>query len=454
MTNGRIALFDPNGETRRLLDAMDVACWSVDANTDLSTADTLIVGKSALTVNGPAPDIGRVRDGLKVIVFEQTAEVLEKRLGFRVTEYGLRQVFPRIDGHPILAGIGPEHLHDWRGEATILPPRLSYQMRPRYGPTVQWCDIPVTRVWRCGNRGNVASVLIEKPARGNFLPILDGGYGLQYSPLLEYREGQGMVLFCQLDVTGRSEADPAGESLARNLFQYVSSWKPAPRRTVVYAGDPAGIRHLESAGISVNADEGANLLTDHQVLVVGPGGGRKLAARASAIADWLPAGGNVLAIGLDEAEANTFLPFKVRMKKAEHIAAGFDPFDAHSLLAGVGPADVHNRDPRELPLITAGATIIGDGVLARAEGVPAVFCQLVPWQFDDYGGKPNVKRTYRRASFLVSRLLANMGVNGATPVLARFQTPVVAASPERRWRDGLYLDQPEEWDDPYRFFRW
>ena len=24
----------------------------------------------------------------------------------------------------------------------------------------------------------------------------------------------------------------------------------------------------------------------------------------------------------------------------------------------------------------------------------------------------------------------------------------------RRWLDGLYLDVPEEWDDPYRFFRW
>ncbi len=233
-------------------------------------------------------------------------------------------------------------------------------------------------------------------------------------------------------MTGRTETDPAAESLTRNILQYVSTWKPAPGRKVVYAGDPAGIRHLESAGIAVDAYEGANLSPTDQVLVVGPGGGRKLAARAPAIADWLKAGGNVLAIGLDEQDANAFLPFKVRMKKAEHISADFDPFDARSLLAGVGPADVHNRDPRELPLITAGATVIGDGVLARAEGVNVVFCQLVPWQFD-YGEKPNVKRTYRRTSFLVSRLLANMGVDGDTPVLARFQTPVAAAPPERRW---------------------
>ena len=82
-----------------------------------------------------------------------------------------------------------------------------------------------------------------------------------------------------------------------------------------------------------------------------------------------------------------------------------------------------------------------------------VFCQLVPWEFD-YSKRYNLKRTYRRASFLVSRLLANMGAAGTTPVLTRFSSAVSAAKPERRWLDGLYLDQPEEWDDPYRFFRW
>jgi hypothetical protein len=32
--------------------------------------------------------------------------------------------------------------------------------------------------------------------------------------------------------------------------------------------------------------------------------------------------------------------------------------------------------------------------------------------------------------------------------------PVAPPSTEGRWSQGLYLDQPEEWDDPYRFFRW
>ena len=65
----------------------------------------LLIGKGALTVDGPAPALKRVRDGLKVVVFEQTAEALEKRLGFRVEEYGLRQVWPRVPDSPLLAGL-------------------------------------------------------------------------------------------------------------------------------------------------------------------------------------------------------------------------------------------------------------------------------------------------------------------------------------------------------------
>ena len=90
------------------------SAWSEIVDADLSGYDLLIIGKEALTPGGPGPDLRRVRDGLKVVVFEQTATVLEKRLGFRVTEYGLREVFPRVPDHPILAGL-ENGLHDWRG---------------------------------------------------------------------------------------------------------------------------------------------------------------------------------------------------------------------------------------------------------------------------------------------------------------------------------------------------
>jgi hypothetical protein len=617
----RVALFDPKGESAKLLDGMGVRYQAVDAGADLSAYDTLIVGKAALTPDGPAPDIARVRDGLKVVMFEQTADVLEKRFGFRVEEYGLRWVFKRVPDHPLLAGIADEQLGNWRGEATILPPRLNYKPSPKFygAPGIEWCGINVPRLWRCGNRGNVASVLIEKPACGDFLPILDGGYSIQYSSLMQYREGKGMVLFCQMDVTGRTEDDPAAQTLARNIVSYASAWKPSPVRQVLYVGGPPGRLHLERAGILAAAYDGGKLSPD-QVLVVGAGGGQKLATNAGAVGEFLKGGGNLLAVGLDEQEANAFLPAKVQMKVAEHIAAYFEPFGRDSLLAGVSPADVHNKDPKDLPLVSGGATVIGDGVLGQAGDAKVVFCQLtpygvgsaqgseasfavsaedaadgkqsalltlgfssdaqfgqevvkagevgksytfavllkaegaavpvhleierpaspwdralkapdvlvapgewtevhatfkvevpfpegwfaylscaqggacfradavrlyegeyVPWKAAGAGQEPgtaqnlianpsfeagaapwrftyneqyNLRRTYRRASFLVTRLLANMGAACATPVLERFHSPVDMSKAEKRWLAGLYVDVPIEWDDPYRFFCW
>jgi hypothetical protein len=439
----KIALFDPKGETARLATALGVKCQTVEANADLAGFDLLLIGKAALTTDGAAPDLSRVRDGLRVVIFEQTADVLEHRFGFRVQEYGLRNVFKRIPDHPALAGLDIENLRDWSGEATLLPPKLNYKISNKFwgSPEVKWCGMPAPRFWRVGSRGNVASVLIEKPACGDFLPIVDGGFGLQYSPLMEYREGKGLVVFCQMDVSGRSEPDAAAETLTRNLLQHVSAWQPATARTVLYAGDPAGKVHLEKTGLAPVAYEGGNLSVD-QVLVVGPGGGQKLAASAPAIAAWLKAGGNLLAIGLDEADANAILPFKVSTKKIEHINAFFEPFGSKSLMAGVGPADVRCNEPCELPLISGGASVAGDGVLAQAESAHVVFCQMAPWQFQ-YKVPYHLKRTFRSASFLVNRLLSNMGACGASPILSRAQGT-----------NGLYADQPEDWDDPYRYFGW
>jgi hypothetical protein len=412
----KIALFDPKGETAKLLQGVGVTFDRVDARADLTPYAILIVGKGAMTVDGAAPDLTRVRAGLKAVVFEQTADVLEKRLGFRIAEYGLRQVFRRVPDHPLLAALDGQHLRDWRGAATTSAPRLAYKIAPQFNnvPSVEWAGIPVTRVWRNGNRGNVASVLIETPPTGDFLPILDGGYALQYSPLLVYREGRGMVLFCQMDVTGRTESDPAAKTLARNILEFTANWQPGPERTV---------------------------------LVVRPG-----TPRNPQIGELLRSGVRVLAIGLDAEEANSLLPVHVSTEKKEHIATYFPPFPAASPFAGISPAEVHNRAPRQLPLITGGATVVGDGVLASAENGSIVFCQIDPAQFENWGEQINLKRTFRRVSCLTARLLANLGAAAQTPLLRQFAKPVQPG--DKRWLDGLYLDVPEEWDDPYRFFRW
>ena len=187
------------------------------------------------------------------------------------------------------------------------------------------------------------------------------------------------------------------------------------------------------------------------MLILGPDS-RTLSPHKETVGDFLKAGGRLLAIGLTQDDVDGATPLGVSMTQAEHINAFFNPATVDSPLAGIGPADVHNRAPRALPLVSGGADIVGDGVLAVAPGGNAVFCQLVPWQFD-YRDNFGLKRTFRRAGFLTTRLLANLGVRGQTPLLDRFAAPVQEGEPGR-WLQGLYLDKPQEWDDPYRFFRW
>ena len=160
-----------------------------------------------------------------------------------------------------------------------------------------------------------------------------------------------------------------------------------------------GRRYLEFSGIRVKSYEGGKLPPDHVLIVAAGdgfwprlptvtrtelglivhGGGWNLADSAAAIAEFLKAGGHLLCLGLDEEEARTFLPFKVGMTKAEHIAAFFEPPPASSLLSGVAPSDMHNRDPQKLPLVSSGATVLGDGVLAQAENAHVVFYQFPPY---------------------------------------------------------------------------
>ena len=430
-----LGVYDPAGETTTLLASLGLSGRSVKENADLQGLDVLIVGKGALTIEGGGLDLARVRTGLKVVVFEQSSEVLEKRFGFRVQEYGLRNVFERLM-HPILNGLTDDHLRDWRGESTIVPHQRDYKISSEYNmvPAIMRNGILTPEVWRAGNRGNVASVLIEKPAVGDFLPILDGGYSLQYSPLMEYHEGKGMVMFCQMDVTGRTEGDPAADRLTANLLNYVAAWRPSPEKSISYVGDPAGKNHLELAGFRLSDVKSTS--EANTVLVVGPG---------ADMSGGLPGFGTVLGVGLSQSEVDRWMRFHPPMETREYINSRLQPAPFNSPFAGIASADVFNRDPRSLAVFKGNS-----GVLNVAPDGREILFQLAPWTFDK--SVMNTKRVFRHTSFALSRLVGNLGVHAQTPLLERFGAPVKPG--EQRWLTGFYLDTPVLEDDPYRFFGW
>jgi hypothetical protein len=58
------------------------------------------------------------------------------------------------------------------------------------------------------------------------------------------------------------------------------------------------------------------------------------------------------------------------------------------------------------------------------------------------GAKMNVKRTYRRVSCLLARLLGNMHTAGETKTPQHISAPMVET--DKRWLHSVYLDTPEE----------
>ena len=439
-----VALYDPKDTTKDLLDESGIKYQRVQADNDLKEYGLLIVGRQALSPDGAVPILRGVAGGLKVLILEQDEEVLTRRFGFRINIHGERLAFARAARHPALDGLSEANLHDWRGAATLVPPYLTVDDVEMGDPRWKWCGFPNTRVWRCGNHGNVATIIIEKPDRGDFLPILDCSFDLQYSPLLEYVEGNGRIIFCQLDLTGRTEKEPAAQKLLPNLCRYLDSGRAiAPARRVLYAGGDEGAKLLRDMQVRFEP-LAAQALDETAFLVLGP------KPPAIPVTASVEKGLNVLCLGLSDSDLSALLPGELKVKAAPTVPSLAERLDDPALL-GISNAELHWRTLLAVPALEPAG---GNGnealrVLRKGRGTIAL-CQAAPWMFD-YAKKPYVRTTFRRNSFLVSRLLSNLGASFATA--AAFagdpaQPAATAAAPN--W----YVQQPVAEDDPFRYYRW
>ncbi len=438
----KVLLWDPRGLATPMLRQLGVKAAPLPEGAAPPKDAILVIGRQALALGAPGPDLSAVADGLRVLVFEQDAEVLERRLGFRVNIHGLRRAFTRTPAHPALEGIGPDLLRDWRGAATLVPPHLDIGGVELSDPKWTWCGFENTRVWRCGNRGSVATVLIEKPDRGDWLPLVDGGFDLQYAPLLECVHGKGRIVFCQLDVTARTHDEPVAQNLCANLLRHLDAAKPPPSRPLVFSGNPEGLDLLIKLGLDPSRLDG-NAPSPDALLVLGPG------HRARALDAAIASGTRVLCLGLSAAELAAAFDESAPAQDGPATSAPLRASDP--LLAGISSAELHWRCQPSIaslsdPGDTANPALV---TIARGKG-RIVLCQAAPWMFD-HAKKPYLRTTHRRTTFLVARLLANLGARATCPILDRFAKKPDTDKP---WLEALYLQEPIAEDDPYRYYRW
>lgn len=392
--NSVVGLFDPDGSAAALLERGKIGFRTVKSDADLAGVELLILGRRALD-RLPLHLSGRLKAGLKLMVLEQSIGSLN-RLGLRGTEQGYREVFPLNDEYAVA--------RDWRGSATLLPPYLEVPAFEATNPKWNWNGFDNTRVWRAGNRGCVTQVPLEKPAIGNWNPLLQCGFDLQYTPLAEFREGKGRILFCQLAATGRTECEPQAEDFFLKALSRLDRAEIPPERIVFYAGAPEGEALLASLKVPFHAYAGK--LPENALLVLGPG------AKVPRLSNAVEAGANVLALGLGATELEAVLPGVFQLESGNFVsdyAAGLRDYPEFT---GVGQAELHWRGKMQFdgfPATNPGGRALAVHRIGRGSFVAM---QLPAWKFD---GKEFYNRTtLRRTTFLASRLLANLGAPSDT----------------------------------------
>ena len=362
-------IYDPSGKTTALLAELGVTgLREVELGDPVGDLDVLIVGYKAMSENDALPyNSADVEKGLKVVVFEQELLSLQA-LGFRAVDAVSRYTYPRVKDSSILAGIEDEDLINWRGSGQLLPESLSGDKRG-----TSWPHAP-----HWGNKGSVSSVVIETPTKGAFTPLIECEFDLAYSPLLEWKHGEGEIIYCQLDLTDRiGDEDPVAIKITANLINYMdNAASGSQNKTIRYYGtdeeDEAFLKGLEFELAA--ADLGA-LTVNGDILVVGHNAlGNLSGADIAAIKTYVDDGGAAVVLPQNQASytaaTGNGLGYTAVLNAGTVTKIDPDDIDADPILRGIGPQLLHWRhhlNVETFSSLTGGGASMLDGLMYKVE---------------------------------------------------------------------------------------
>ncbi|MFW5839184.1 MAG: sugar-binding domain-containing protein [Planctomycetota bacterium] len=382
-----VALHDPAGLTGKMLGRLGVETKPAPrGRLDVASMPLLVIGRQALAEGRlwPAGLEAYVRAGGRVLVMAQRPADLAGRMGFRVSGHVQRRVFAVDPDHAVLAGLDEKDLRDWAGAGTLVEPYPQEQPmgphgKPYYG-------------WRWGTDGSVSSAAIEKPHRSGWTPILQCGFDLQYTPLMELSLGKGRVILCQLDLEDAVGQDAAAVRLAANLLDYAASEPLRPVGQAEFSGSHEGAKLLDSLGVvykSTDKPSARGLLLTDDPARFGQHAGPLVVLPQVDPAAWKGVLGKV-----DRFDGSLTRP---------HGAMG----------RGLAASDLRTRVPVESVLIDRAARtleVAADGLLARRRlaGPEHWVAQLDPRRFETQA-RPYLRFTRWRTTRALAQVLANAG---------------------------------------------
>lgn len=402
----RVVLHDPKGKTGPWLEKLGITPEAWKPGTSLKDASLFIIGREALSPGDRMPwTTEDLAQGLRVLVLEQTP-VVWNQLGFQTSEAMPRYVFARDLNSPLMKGLEPEDLINWRGSPNLLP---EYKQARRY----QKLHTP-----KVTNRHAVASVVLEIPQLVGFTPVFQAEFDLAYSPLLEWRYGKGMVSFCTFDFTDRVGDDPAATILAANLLGQSRAPLP-PLREVFYDGDAGGRAVLDQLQVAVSEGglDAARQKPAESLLILSDAG--------KDVSDFVAKGGSVFVFpqGKDQLQAAGFPSEPAQILK---VSSGNQE---NPLLRAIGPNLLRWRDTLDVQAFrpdgeSPGSKVLLGGLLLEQKvgAGQRVFLQAGPAALADRYNDAKDKKTAVQLSVvrlwqLAAQILTNLNAS-PTPAVA------------------------------------
>ncbi|MBI2193185.1 MAG: hypothetical protein HYU36_14490 [Planctomycetes bacterium] len=444
----RVGLIDTVGHTAKLLGQMGQPFIRLDEGGGLPPLDLLVIGRctysQALLERLKGMRFSeKVRQGMNVLCFEQTQRWV---MGLLVEHFDLRNAFIRRGRSPLFDGLSSEDLADWRGASDLIDAypdwdRTRDYTQGNFSKHGMGNEFGQGRFYHWSNNGMVSTYCIHKPQVGNNQVMMDAGFDLLYTPLLEQRLGRGRILFCQLDVTNRYGTDPVASRLVERLLLHYSKPVPGPERSLQYLGNEQGRQFLEDLGYAPETvggpedplDAGAVLALDLRAFDAMP--------FQQKLEEFVKAGGILVVLPFSKSDSTRALPVRIQRRDRQvhltrHVAE-------EPLFEGLAISDFFWR--RALPMTTLdcdspGSWVADSGALARipCQKGQIVFCQIDPRVFE-WGWQSG------KATRIWTTLLGNLGV------VSRFEFDPFKEGTETQ---GLVYRQPTLPFDPDAHVVW
>lgn len=218
-----VALYDEKGMTAGILNRIAPGVRDARSLDDFDGVALLVIGRESLTPGfskfARQHRLGEKIDGggLNVLICEQRPEALEA-IGLQTKAVYARNLFAAPSLR--IPGLAAGDFSNWGGDGTLAPSK-----QPPPPETEEQVPSPL---WHWSNRNMVSSYPVRRPVEGDCRILLPCGKDLLYTALLEMRSGKGKIVVSQLEISGRTSADPAAELLLAGLLERYAKPIPVP----------------------------------------------------------------------------------------------------------------------------------------------------------------------------------------------------------------------------------